>query len=65
MNAPPDSGRLPFLSVRQVADYLQLNEKKIYELANNGTIPATKVTGKWMFPRELIHRWMLDSSHSG
>ena len=65
MNAPPDPGRLPFLSVRQVADYLQLNEKKIYELANNGTIPATKVTGKWMFPRQLIHRWMLDSSHSG
>ncbi|CAA6821782.1 MAG: DNA-binding protein [uncultured Thiotrichaceae bacterium] len=56
---------IPFLSVKQVASYLQLNEKKIYELANNGTIPATKVTGKWMFPRELINRWMLDSSHSG
>lgn len=56
---------IPFLSVKQVASYLQLNEKKIYELANDGTIPATKVTGKWMFPRELINRWMLDSSHSG
>ncbi len=60
-----DFQQLPFLSVKQVAHYLQLNEKKIYELANNGTIPATKVTGKWMFPRELINRWMLDSSHSG
>ncbi len=55
----------PFLSVKQVAVYLQLNEKKIYELANSGVIPATKVTGKWMFPRELIDHWMLDSSHSG
>ncbi len=55
----------PFLSVKQVADYLQLNEKKVYALANEGHIPATKVTGKWMFPRELINRWMLDSSHSG
>ena len=55
----------PFLSVKQVAEYLQLNEKKVYTLANEGHIPATKVTGKWMFPRELIDRWMLDSSHSG
>lgn len=55
----------PFLSVKQAALYLQLNEKKIYELANKGVIPATKVTGKWMFPRELLDRWMLDSSHSG
>lgn len=54
-----------FLSVKQVAEYLQLNEKKVYSLANEGHIPATKVTGKWMFPRELIDRWMLDSSHSG
>jgi len=57
--------KTPFLSVKQVADYLQLNEKKVYALANEGHIPATKVTGKWMFPRELINRWMLDSSHSG
>ncbi|MFW2438378.1 MAG: substrate-binding domain-containing protein [Arenicellales bacterium] len=56
---------IPFLSVKQVAEYLQLNEKKVYALANEGHIPATKVTGKWMFPRELIDRWMLDSSHSG
>ena len=54
-----------FLSVRQVAAYLQLNEKKIYSLVNEGGIPATKVTGKWMFPRELIDRWMMDSAHGG
>jgi len=54
-----------FMSVKQVADYLHLNEKKVYALINEGTIPATKVTGKWMFPRELIDRWMLDSAHGG
>jgi len=54
-----------FMSVRQVAEYLHLNEKKIYALVNEGAIPATKVTGKWMFPRELIDRWMLDSAHGG
>ncbi|HIE54803.1 MAG TPA: helix-turn-helix domain-containing protein, partial [Chromatiaceae bacterium] len=55
----------PFLSVKQVAQYLQLNEKKVYTLVHEGSIPATKVTGKWMFPRELVDRWMLDSAHGG
>ena len=54
-----------FLSVKQVAAYLQLNEKKVYALVNEGKIPATKVTGKWMFPRELIDRWMMNSAHGG
>ncbi len=54
-----------YMSVKQVADYLHLNEKKIYALASEGRIPATKVTGKWMFPRELVDRWMMETSHGG
>ena len=54
-----------FMNVKQVSKYLYLNEKKIYSLVNDGLIPATKVTGKWMFPKELIDRWMLDSTHNG
>jgi putative molybdopterin biosynthesis protein len=54
-----------FLSVRQVADYLQINEKKIYALASEGRIPGTKITGKWLFPRDLIDQWLTESSHGG
>lgn len=54
-----------FMSVKQVAEYLHLNEKKIYTLVNEGQIPATKVTGKWMFPKELIDHWMTSSAHGG
>lgn len=54
-----------FLDVKQAAEYLNLNEKKIYALVSEGRIPGTKVTGKWIFPRELIDRWMLESSHGG
>lgn len=57
---PPD-----FMSVHEVANYLQINEKKIYALLKSGDIPGTKVTGKWLFPKELIDRWVLDSSHGG
>jgi putative molybdopterin biosynthesis protein len=54
-----------YLDVKQAAEYLNLNEKKVYALVSEGRIPGTKVTGKWMFPRELIDRWMLESSHGG
>jgi len=54
-----------FMSVKQVADYLSLNEKKVYALVREGKIPATKITGKWLFPRELVDGWLLESSHGG
>jgi len=60
-----DNNDARFLSVRQVADYLQVNEKKIYALASEGKIPGTKITGKWLFPRELVDQWLLESSHGG
>lgn len=65
MTARPHNNYDVFMSVKQVAEYLHLNEKKVYALVNEGTIPATKITGKWMFPRELIDRWMYDSAHGG
>jgi len=54
-----------FMTVRQVAAYLQVNEKKIYSLVQEGKIPATKLTGKWLFPRDLVDQWLLESSHGG
>ena len=62
----PDPDAEPrFMNVRQVADYLHLNEKKVYALVREGRIPATKITGKWIFPRELVDHWLLQSSHGG
>lgn len=64
MSTPTESTRT-YMTVRQVADYLQINEKKVYALINESRIPATRATGKWMFPRELVDRWLIDSSHRG
>lgn len=60
-----DPGTPRFMTVRQVARYLQVNEKKIYALVREGKIPATKVTGKWLFPRDLVDVWILESAHGG
>jgi excisionase family DNA binding protein len=54
-----------FMTVKQVAAYLQVNEKKVYALVREGKIPATKLTGKWLFPRDLVDQWLLESSHGG
>ena len=54
-----------YMTVRQLARYLQINEKKVYALAAEGVLPGTKATGKWLFPRELVDRWMLETSHGG
>jgi excisionase family DNA binding protein len=61
--APPEPSR--FMNVREVARYLQVNEKKVYALVSEGSIPATRLTGKWLFPRDLVDQWMLESSHGG
>jgi excisionase family DNA binding protein len=45
-----------FLSVREAARHLGINEKKVYALVNAGRIPGTKVTGKWLFPRRELDR---------
>lgn len=54
-----------FMNAKQVAEYLDLNEKKVYALANDGLLPATKVTGKWLFPKALLDKWLLESCHNG
>lgn len=47
------------LTTSEAAQYLRLGERKLYELVADGAIPCTKVTGKWLFPREELDRWML------
>jgi len=61
----PEEKVSPFMSVKEVAEYLHLNTKKVYALVNEGHIPATKVTGKWLFPRKLVDQWLMESSHGG
>ena len=55
----------PYLTVREAAAYLHLNEKTLYAMIQDSGIPATKVTGKWLFPRKLLDDWLLESTHGG
>ena len=47
-----------FLSTKEVAHFLNINEKMVYSLVAEKGLPATKVTGKWLFPKHLIEQWI-------
>lgn len=46
------------LSTKEVAQHLGVNEKMVYTLVSEKGLPATKVTGKWLFPRHLVDQWI-------
>lgn len=46
------------LSTREVAELLDIHEKKVYSLIHEQGLPATKATGKWLFPRHLVDQWV-------
>ncbi len=47
-----------FLSTREVAELLGVNEKVVYSLIADKGLPATKITGKWLFPYHLVLDWL-------
>ena len=47
-----------FLTTREVADLLRVKERKIYELVAAQAIPVSRVTGKMLFPRDLVEAWV-------
>lgn len=50
------------MSTREVADYLRIKERKVYDLVRERKIPCSRVTGKWLFPRDLVDRWVAQNT---
>lgn len=46
------------LTTVEVADYLRVKERTIYEMVARQTIPFSRATGKLLFPRRLIDAWI-------
>jgi excisionase family DNA binding protein len=46
------------LTTDEAAAYLRLSERKLYDLIAAGAVPCTKVTGRWLFPRAALDRWL-------
>jgi putative molybdopterin biosynthesis protein len=47
-----------FLTTKEVAQFLSINEKMVYSLVAEKGLPASKITGKWLFPKNLVEQWI-------
>jgi putative molybdopterin biosynthesis protein len=47
-----------YLTTEEAAAYLRLKERKLYDLVARDAVPCTKVSGKWLFPRVALDRWL-------
>jgi len=50
------------MTVTEVADYLRVRERTVYELVRTQRIPSCKLSGKLLFPKRLIELWVAQSA---
>ena len=51
------------MNTREVAEYLRIKERKVYDLVRQKRIPCTRVTGKWLFPKHLVDLWVAEGTN--
>src|SRR5437867_2490955 len=50
------------MTTKEVAAYLRIKERKVYELISERRIPCSRVAGKWLFRKALIALWVIQHS---
>jgi PTS system nitrogen regulatory IIA component len=53
------------LTLEEVAKYLRVSERTIYDCAQKGEIPAGKIRASWRFKKSEIDKWVNDKLSSG
>ncbi len=48
------------MTVEEVADYLRISERTVYDWAQKGEIPGGKIGSSWRFSSERIEEWVND-----
>ena len=50
------------MTVKQVSEYLQMDEHTVYKLARKSLIPSLKIAGQWRFKKDVIDKWISEQS---
>lgn len=53
-----DDNAVTLMTTGEVADYLRLKERTVYEMAARHQIPCSRATGKLLFSRKLVDSWI-------
>lgn len=46
------------MTIKEVAEYLQLEEHTVYKMARKGEIPAFKLGKNWRVRKDLLDKWI-------
>jgi DNA adenine methylase len=46
------------LTIKDVAEYLQMSKEKVYKLAQRGKIPVSRIENQWRFRLEKVEAWL-------
>jgi len=47
-----------FMTTKEVAQYLRVDQYTIYRLVTQKKIPAFKIGNQWRFKRSILERWL-------
>jgi len=61
--APPHTGPVKIMTVREVSAYLHVHPSTIYRLLKRHEIPAFHIGSDWRFNIEAIDRWCLQQQN--
>jgi excisionase family DNA binding protein len=56
----PESSGDALLNVKQLASYLNVNERTVLKLVAEGALPGVKVGNQWRFRKAMIETWLDD-----
>lgn len=46
------------MTIEEVADYLRVKKRTVYDWVKKGKIPAMKTVGLWRFRKDRIDHWL-------
>lgn len=47
-----------WLTIEELSGYLKISRSKLYQMAQKGELPGSKIGTQWRFDRDRIDKWM-------
>lgn len=65
VSASSSSSRAGWMTIAQVAEYLEVDKSKVHEWANSGVLPGTRESGEWVFEKDRVEQWISQGKING
>jgi len=48
----------PYMTVKDLADYLRCHQSTVYRLLKRGKLPAFRIGSDWRFRKDAVDEWV-------